>query len=168
MFITYMVLPKPPLTQPTRDYILDRDSKLVPRGGQGELFLGGDGLARGYFGRPDLTAERFVRNPFSAATGAKLYRTGDLCRHRADGSIEYLGRLDHQVKLRGFRIELGEIEAVLGKHSSVRQTVAVVCESEGGKRLVAYVAAKPGRAISVSELRQHLEKSLPLYMIPEA
>ncbi len=152
----------------TQAYILDRDSKLVPRGGQGELFLGGDGLARGYFGRPDLTAERFVRNPFSAETGVKLYRTGDLCRHRADGSIEYLGRLDHQVKLRGFRIELGEVEAVLGKHSSVRQAVAVVCEGEGGKRLVAYVAAKPGRAISASELRQHLEKSLPVYMIPQA
>jgi thioesterase domain-containing protein len=125
-------------------------------------------LARGYFGRPDLTAERFVRNPFSAETGAKLYRTGDRCRHRADGSIEYLGRLDHQVKLRGFRIELGEIEAVLGTHSSVRQAIAVVGESEFGKRLVAYVAAKPGRAILVSELRPHLEKSLPVYMIPEA
>jgi amino acid adenylation domain-containing protein len=152
----------------TQAYILDRDSKLVPRGGRGELYLAGEGLARGYFGRPDLTAERFVRNPFNPRPGSRLYRTGDLCRHRADGSIEYLGRLDHQIKLRGFRIELGEIEAVLQRDESVRQAVAMVRESDGEKRLAAYVTAKPDSKISVSALHQHLERSLPAYMVPDA
>jgi amino acid adenylation domain-containing protein len=152
----------------TQAYILDRDSKLVPRGGQGELYLGGEGLARGYFGRPDLTAERFVHNPFSSEAGARLYRTGDLCRHRPDGNIEYLGRLDHQVKLRGFRIELGEIESVLERHESVRQAITVVLENAGEKRIAAYVAAKPGHAIVVSQLHQHAEKTLPTYMVPAA
>jgi amino acid adenylation domain-containing protein len=152
----------------TQAYILDSHSKLVPRGGLGELYLGGEGLARGYFGRPSLTAERFVCNPFSAKAGAQLYRTGDLCRHRADGSIEYLGRLDHQVKLRGFRIELGEIETVLEKHDSVRQAIAAVREIGGEKRLVAYVAPKPERTIVVSDLRRHVERSLPGYMVPDA
>jgi amino acid adenylation domain-containing protein len=152
----------------TQAYILDRDSKLVPRGGQGELYLGGEGLARGYFGRPDLTAERFVHNPFSTEAGARLYRTGDLCRQRPDGNIEYLGRLDHQVKLRGFRIELGEIEAVLEKHESVRQAITVVLENADEKRLAAYVAAKPGYEVVASQLRQHAEKTLPAYMVPDA
>lgn len=152
----------------TQAYILDRDFRLVPQGGLGELYLGGAGLARGYYGRPDLTAERFVRNPFSAEVGARLYRTGDLCRQRADGSIEYLGRLDQQVKLRGFRIELGEIESVIEKHENVQQAVAVLRENAGEKRLAAYVSAKSGRALVVSELRQHVEKSLPAYMLPEA
>jgi amino acid adenylation domain-containing protein len=151
----------------TQAYILDRDFKLVPRGGQGELYLGGAGLARGYYGRPDLTVERFVRNPFSAEPGSRLYRTGDLCRHREDGNIEYLGRLDHQVKLRGFRIELGEIETLLEKHDFVQQAVVAVGEIGEEKRLLAYVTAKAGRTLVVSELRQHLEKALPAYMVPD-
>jgi thioesterase domain-containing protein/acyl carrier protein len=151
----------------TQAYILDSYRKLVPRGVAGELYLGGDGLARGYLGRPDLTAERFVSNPFSKEAGARLYRTGDLCRHREDGRIEYLGRLDHQVKLRGFRIELGEIEAVLEQHDMVRQAIATVRESAEEKRLVSYVEAKPGRPLTLPELRRHAEQSLPLYMVPD-
>ncbi|MGC1373345.1 MAG: amino acid adenylation domain-containing protein [Candidatus Sulfotelmatobacter sp.] len=151
----------------TQAYILDRNSKLVPRGGRGELYLGGAGLARGYFGQPALSAERFVKNPFSKEPEARLYRTGDLCRQRLDGSIEYLGRLDHQVKVRGFRIELGEIEASLEKHESVRQAIATVRESAGEKRLVAYITAKPDRVAQVPELRGHLETTLPRYMVPQ-
>lgn len=151
----------------TQAYILDSYRRLVPRGVRGELYLGGECLARGYFGRPDLTAERFVGNPFSKRAGARLYRTGDLCRYRQDGRIEYLGRLDHQVKLRGFRIELGEIEAVLEQHDFVQQAIATVRESGGEKRLVGYVEVKPGRPLPVAELRRHAEQSLPLYMVPE-
>ncbi|MFY9744116.1 MAG: amino acid adenylation domain-containing protein [Candidatus Sulfotelmatobacter sp.] len=151
----------------TQAYILDRNSKLVPRGGRGELYLGGTGLARGYLGQPALTAERFVNNPFSKEP-ERLYRTGDLCRHRADGSIEYLGRLDHQVKLRGFRIELGEIETTLEKHDTVRQAIVAVRESAGETRLVAYITAKPDRVVQAPELRRHLETTLPSYMIPQA
>ena len=146
---------------------MDSYGKLVPPGAPGELYLGGENLARGYFGRPDLTAERFVRNPFSAEAKSRLYRTGDLCRHRSDGNIEYRGRLDHQVKLRGFRIELGEIEAVLERHPDVGQAIATVRETRETKRLVAYVLARGDRVPLVSELRQHLEHNLPLYMIPD-
>ena len=152
----------------TQAYILDRNSKLVPRGGRGELYLGGAGLARGYLGHRGLTAERFVNNPFSKEPEARLYRTGDLCRQRPDGSIEYLGRLDHQVKVRGFRIELGEIEATLEKHESVQQAIAAVCESAGEKRLVAYITAAPDRVVQIRELRKHLETTLPGYMVPQA
>jgi amino acid adenylation domain-containing protein len=152
----------------TQAYILDRNSKLVPQGGRGELYLGGAGLARGYFGQPELTAERFVVNPFSTEPGARLYRTGDWCRQRADGSIEYLGRLDQQVKVRGFRIELGEIEATLEQHDSVRQAIAAVYESGGDRRLVAYITAKPDRVGQIPELRRYLETTLPGYMVPRA
>ncbi|HZQ95824.1 MAG TPA: amino acid adenylation domain-containing protein [Candidatus Sulfotelmatobacter sp.] len=151
-----------------RAYILDRELNLVPRGGRGELYLAGAGLARGYFGRPDLTAERFVPDPFSPQPNSRMYRTGDLCRQRLDGSIEYLGRLDQQVKLRGFRIELGEIEAVLAKHDSVQQAVVSLHETRGEKRLAAHVCSKPGRSVDFSELREYLAKSLPAYMIPDA
>jgi amino acid adenylation domain-containing protein len=152
----------------TQAYVLDSYGKLVPPGAPGELYLAGENLARGYFGRPDLTAERFVRNPFSVEAKSRLYRTGDLCRHRSDGNIEYRGRLDHQVKLRGFRIELGEIEAILERHPDVGQAIATVRETRETKRLVAYVSAQGDRVPSISELRQHLEHSLPLYMVPDA
>src|SRR5262249_11106641 len=109
----------------TETYVLDAHSQPVPIGVHGELYIGGDGLAQGYLNRPELTAERFVVNPFSDQAGSRLYRTGDLARYRADGNIEFLGRLDSQVKIRGYRIELGEIETVLNQHPSVKETVVV-------------------------------------------
>ena len=117
----------PPIGRPisnTQVYVLDRQLQLVPVGVPGQLYIGGDGLARGYWNQPELTAERFIPNPFSAEPGARLYKTGDLARYLPDGNIEYLGRLDHQVKIRGFRIELGEIESVLAAHPSVQDAVA--------------------------------------------
>jgi len=126
-------------------------------------------MARGYYGRPELTAERFLPNWFSQKKNARMYRTGDLCRWLPDGNLEYLGRLDHQVKLRGFRIELGEIESVLAQHASVRQCLVMPREDEPGmKRLVAYLVAHPGKAPQEEELRSHLKKSLPEFMIPSA
>ena len=150
----------------TQAYILDSHREPLPVGVPGELYLAGAGLARGYFGRSDLTDERFVRNPFSADRRARMYRTGDLCRWLPDGNIQYLGRMDHQVKLRGFRIEFGEIEAVLAKHPAVHHSVAMVREDEPGlKRLVAYVACRslPAKA---EELTAHLKQSLPDFMVP--
>ena len=152
----------------TRIYILDRELQPVPVGVPGELHIGGDGLARGYLNRPDLTAEKFIADPFSGEPGARLYRTGDLARYRPDGNIEFLGRMDHQVKVRGFRIELGEIEAVLGQHPGLREAVVLAREDgPGDKRLVAYVVAHSGGAsVAVSELRGFLGEKLPDYMIP--
>ena len=150
----------------TQVYILDSKRKPVPLGVPGELHLAGEGLARGYFGRLDLTAERFLPNPFSNQPGARMYRTGDLARFLPDGQIQYLGRIDNQVKLRGFRIELGEIESVLTKHPSVQSVIVVVREDQPGeKRLVAYVAS-PDRALTDTDLRAFVKGSLPEYMIP--
>jgi amino acid adenylation domain-containing protein len=149
----------------TRVYVLDTHCNLVPRGAIGELYIGGDGLARGYLGRPELTAERFVPNPF--LPGERLYRTGDLARWLPDGTLECLGRIDTQVKIRGYRIELGEVETVLAQHEAVRQCVAVAYEeTPGNKLLVAYFTAKDGTAPVISELRAHLKKTLPDYMVP--
>jgi amino acid adenylation domain-containing protein len=151
----------------TQAYILDENREPLPIGVPGELYLAGDGLARGYFGREDLTRERFVPNPFRGS-GSRMYRTGDLARFRADGEIQYLGRIDNQVKLRGFRIELGEIEAVLAKHPSVQAAVVIVREdSPGDKRLVAYVVPS-GESVSAALLQDVARQRLPEYMIPSA
>jgi amino acid adenylation domain-containing protein len=148
----------------TQIYILDPTMQPVPTGVAGELHIGGVQLARGYLARPKLTAEKFVPNPFGEG---RLYKTGDLARYRADGVIEYIGRIDHQVKLRGYRIELGEIEAVMEKHPAVRRCVTVVFgnRSEFDKRLVAYVIAS---CVSVDELHRHAQNNLPDYMVPSA
>jgi hypothetical protein len=150
----------------TQAYVLDRHLRLVPLGVPGELYLAGDGLARGYLLRPELTAERFLPDPFSRTPGGRMYKTGDLVRYLPDGRLDYLGRLDHQVKLHGFRIELGEIEAVLARHPSVRQALALVREDvPGDKRLVAYVT---GNSPDAATLRTWLQQHLPEYMVPSA
>jgi acyl carrier protein len=132
------------------------------------LYLGGEGLARGYWQRAELTAERFVPDGLSGCSGERLYRTGDLVKWRGDGELEYLGRLDQQVKVRGYRIELGEVEAELRKHAGIREAVVVVREQEDGdKRLVGYVVLEEGQeAVAGSELRPYLKERLPEYMIP--
>src|SRR5271157_2756535 len=154
----------------TTFYILDGNRQAVAEGAQGELYIGGEGLARGYFERDELTAEKFVPDPFSSQPGARMYRTGDVARYRRDGNVEFLGRIDHQVKIRGFRIELGEIEAVLEQHAGVNQAVVVAREDKpGDQRLVAYVVAEsPHTLTSSAELRRHVGKQLPDYMTPAA
>ena len=168
-------------------YLLDSHLQPVPVGISGELHIGGDGLARGYVNRPDLTAEKFIPDPFSDESGACLYKTGDMARYLPDGNIEFLGRIDHQVKIRGFRIELGEIEAVLAGHPALQGAVVLVREDEPGdpsaslpsglsltvedktgKRLVAYVVANQNVVPSTSELRRFLKSKLPDYMLPSA
>ncbi len=150
-------------------FILDQRLRPVPIGVSGELFLGGDCLARGYLNRPDLTAEKFLPHPFGRAVpgDARVYKTGDLARYLEDGNIEFLGRIDHQVKVRGFRIELGEIEAVLSKHPLVQETVVVARDGEGGdKQLVAYLVARPGEKPLAADLRRFLKERLPSYFVP--
>lgn len=163
---------KPPIGRPianTQVYILDGDRQPVPIGVAGELHIGGVGLARGYLNRPELTLQKFIPNPFSQQEGARLYKTGDLARYLPNGNIEFLGRIDHQVKLRGFRIELGEIEAVLAQHPSVQEAVVIVrVDQPGNKRLVAYVILNQDSSLAISELRSFLKAKLPEYMMPSA
>ncbi|MFJ6611209.1 amino acid adenylation domain-containing protein [Streptomyces sp. NPDC091289] len=167
-------LPAPlPIGRPLdgkRAYILDDELSLVPEGVAGELYLAGTGVARGYFGRPDLTAERFVADPFGPA-GSRMYRTGDLARWTGEGLLDFVGRADDQVKIRGFRIELGEVETALGRVPGLSQVTVIVREDQpGDKRLVAYVVAEPGGddEVDVESLRGHVTGVLPEYMVPSA
>ncbi|WP_157654423.1 non-ribosomal peptide synthetase, partial [Burkholderia ubonensis] len=145
-------------------YLLDTHGQPVPLGAVGELYIGGAGVARGYLNRPELTAERFLPDPFVDDPDARMYRTGDLARYLPDGNLVFLGRNDHQVKIRGFRIECGEIEAQLVAHPAVREAL-VLAFGTSDPRLVAYVV---GEAVSASELRTHLAHRLPHYMVPAA
>ncbi|XWX22898.1 amino acid adenylation domain-containing protein [Melittangium boletus] len=151
----------------TQLYVLDKHLRPVPVGVAGELFIGGVQLARGYLERPELTAERFIPDPHSPVPGARLYRTGDLTRRLPDGNIDYLGRIDHQVKIRGLRIELGEVEATLASHPAVRETVVVAQkQGSGSTQLVGYYVVKSGAQVSDAELRAYLGSRLPDYMVP--
>ncbi|MBF2007873.1 MAG: amino acid adenylation domain-containing protein [Chlorogloeopsis fritschii C42_A2020_084] len=149
-------------------YILDSYLQPTPIGIPGELYIGGMGIARGYLNQPQLTAEKFIPNPFSHQPGTRLYKTGDLARYLPNGEIEILGRVDYQVKIRGFRIELGEIEARLNQHPNVSEAVVKVWEDEGDKRLVGYVSSQVKPQLTVSQLRSFLKEQLPEYMIPSA
>jgi amino acid adenylation domain-containing protein/FkbH-like protein len=150
-------------------WIVDPNGQLAPPGIPGELWAGGDGVALGYWNRPDLTRARFVDHPFDPSSESKLYRTGDLCRHRPDGSIEFLGRIDQQVKIRGFRVEPEEVEVLLDRHPSVRQCkVAVLGEGAAGRFLAAYVCLHPGETTSVADFAEYLRSKLPAYMVPSA
>ena len=153
----------------TQAYILDRYLQPVPLGIHGELHIGGDCLAKGYLNRPELTAEKFIPNPFSDLPNARLYKTGDLARYLPDGNIEYIGRIDNQIKIRGFRIELSEIEGLLAKHPDVKEVATIVREdTPDNRRLVAYIVATTAQIPTVSSLREFLAIKLPSYMIPVA
>ncbi|MFC6936435.1 phosphopantetheine-binding protein [Actinomadura yumaensis] len=166
--------PPPDIGRPVASaavYILDERLRPVPPGGRGELYLGGPGVARGYLGRPGLTAERFVPDPFGGEPGGRLYRTGDLARFLPDGRIAFLGRTDAQIKLRGNRVEPGEIEAALVRHPAVGQAHVSVRDDGpgGGRRLVAHLAPGAGADVpSPTDLRRHLERELPKFMVPAA
>jgi amino acid adenylation domain-containing protein/non-ribosomal peptide synthase protein (TIGR01720 family) len=151
----------------TRIYIIDPQHQLQPPGIPGELCIAGAGLARGYLNRPNLTAEKFISNPFGDDPGCRLYKSGDLARYLPDGNIEFLGRIDNQVKIRGFRIELREIESVLGQYPLIKEGVVVVHESSrGDKRLVAYLVIQPDKAFEIEDVRNYLKGYLPDYMMP--
>ncbi|MDQ3981805.1 MAG: amino acid adenylation domain-containing protein, partial [Actinomycetota bacterium] len=150
----------------TRVYVLDEDLNAVPRGLPGEIYIGGRGVARGYLGRPDLTAERFLPDPFSSEPGARMYRSGDRARYRKDGALDFLGRSDEQVKVRGYRIEPAEVQAALRSHPSVEDAVVAPASDASGRILVAYLTGAP--VPSVSELRTFLAELLPAHMIPAA
>ena len=150
-----------------RVYILDAEGRLVPVGVRGQIHIGGAGVARGYLNQPELTRERFVADPFASEPGARMYKTGDLGRWLADGSVEFAGRNDFQVKIRGFRIELGEIEAALLDHAAVRQAVVIARkDGTGTRQLIAYVVGQA--EIDAGQLRSHLCSRLPEYMVPLA
>ncbi|MBV9341275.1 MAG: amino acid adenylation domain-containing protein, partial [Acidobacteria bacterium] len=152
----------------TQFYILNQELLPAPAGVPGELYIGGDGLSRGYLNRPQLTAEKFIVHPFSSEPGARLYRTGDFARYRRDGTVEYLARCDRQVKIRGFRVELDEIEAVLSQNAGVSQSAVMLGDDQSGRRvLAAYIATRTGSAPTVKGLRGYLRKKLPEYMIPD-
>lgn len=161
-----------PLGRPidnTRMYLLDEHQQPVPIGVPGELYIGGDGVARGYLGQPDKTAERFTPDPFGHTAGARLYRTGDLARYTADGQVEFVGRIDHQIKIRGCRIEPGEVEAVLREHAGVAEAVVTAVDDQVRERaVVAYIVPCKGKAPSGPELRSHVRRSLPEAMVPSA
>jgi amino acid adenylation domain-containing protein len=151
----------------TQVYVLDQRQQVTPVGVAGEIYVGGQGLARGYWRRPELTAERFVPNPYGRELGARLYRMGDVGRHRPDGQIEHLGRVDHQVKIRGFRVEVGEIETHLRQHPAVRGAVVLAHEEASGNRsLVAYVVLDQALATTMNDLHRFLREKLPEYMVP--
>lgn len=151
----------------TQIYLLDKALRIVPEGTAGEIYVGGDGLAQGYLRRPALTAERFIPDPFADEPGRRLYKTGDIARYLPDGNLEFIGRIDHQVKLRGYRIELGEIEAMLKQFDEVNNAVVVVREKSGtGKHLVAYLAMPRREDLNLDSLRSYLRKHLPEYMVP--
>ena len=153
----------------TQVYVLDRLLQPVPFGVAGELYIGGAGLARGYLNRPELTAERFIPNPFSEEPGARLYKTDDIVRFRWDRELEFLGRYDNQVKLRGFRIDLGEVEAVLRRHSVVQEAVVLARDNAAlGKHLVAYIIPQQDQAVTTHDLRRFVHNQLPEYMVPSA
>ncbi|MEH2003485.1 MAG: amino acid adenylation domain-containing protein [Nostoc sp.] len=153
----------------TQIYILDKYLQPVPVGVPAELYIGGAGLARGYFHQPKLTTEKFIHNPFSCDPESRLYKTGDLARYLSDGNIEYLGRLDNQVKIRGFRIELGEIEALLAQHPTIQQNVVTArADNPQNQRLVAYIVPHPEQTPTTDELRHFLKQKLPEYMVPSA
>ncbi|TML31682.1 MAG: amino acid adenylation domain-containing protein [Actinobacteria bacterium] len=161
----------PPIGMPKpnyRAYVLDTHLNPVPVGVAGELHLGGPGVARGYLNRPELTAEKFIEDPFGEEPGARMYKTGDLVRRRADGNIVFLCRIDGQVKIRGLRVELGEIETAMAAHEAVAQAVVIVRDDPAGdKQLVGYARLRPdGPGVSVADLRQHLSQRLPAYMVP--
>ncbi|MGH2480628.1 MAG: non-ribosomal peptide synthetase, partial [Ktedonobacteraceae bacterium] len=164
----YAHLPSVPIGRPTaggRLYVLSRWLQPVPPGGEGELYIGGSGVARGYHHQPEKTARAFVPDPFSGEVGAWMYRTGDIVRLLPDGNLVFVGRMDNQVKVRGYRIELGEIEQVVGQQEAIKQVVVVVQQ----ERVVAYYTLREGRAakgVGVQELRRYVQEHLPAYMVP--